>query len=47
MAIAIMTILIAIGCAGAGFGFGILWERSKWNDLIREGKLPRPGWPHH
>lgn len=29
--------------AGIAFAFGVLYERTKWNDLIREGKLPKPG----
>jgi len=34
---------IFIGLIGMGFGFGMFVERSNWNKLIQEGKLPRPG----
>lgn len=36
-------ICIALAYAVLGFGLGLFFERLRWNRLIREGKLPRPG----
>lgn len=35
-------LLIALGCAAAGFLVGKYAERGQWNQLIEEGRLPRP-----
>jgi hypothetical protein len=36
------TPLIAIACMAFGVTAGMLIERVRWNNLISEGKLPRP-----
>lgn len=41
----IFLILVAIANLGAGFGIGLLWERLRWNNLIRCGVLPKPRLP--
>ncbi|AKF12837.1 hypothetical protein PHIM7_292 [Sinorhizobium phage phiM7] len=43
----LLPIVVAtIACWFAGFFCGVHRERVAWNQLIKEGKLPKPGQSH-
>lgn len=43
LTLSILIALLEVFMAVVGVAVGIYLERKRWNDLIREGKLPKPG----
>lgn len=44
MNVAAMVPVIAVSCGALGYVIGRLHERVEWDKLIRNGRLPRPGY---
>lgn len=43
MTVPLLTLFVAVVCGAFGYALGKIHERMDWDKLIRQGKLPRPG----
>lgn len=44
--VVISIVALSIGLGGVCYGLGRYFERLAWNNLIREGKIPKPKGPN-